>query len=73
MSEIWERLDEPKRIPVHRCACCGDKICIGDEAYQVDNGLWYCAYCCGKYEVDEPERDWDFERKARLESEIYDA
>ena len=69
MSEYWEReLDEPQARPVHRCACCGEDICIGDEAYEVDNGEWFCTCCCGLSEVEEPERDYDFDRKARLEA-----
>lgn len=68
MSEYWEReLDEPAKIPVYKCECCGDEICVGDEAYKVDDSIWYCRYCCGLFEVEEPERDWDFERKSRLE------
>lgn len=73
MSEIWEReLDEPRKNVVYKCECCGCDLCIGDEAYRIDN-KWYCLDCCGFYEIEEPERDWDFERKAKLESEIYDA
>ena len=68
MSEIWEReLDEPRRNVVHKCDCCGCDICVGDEAYSVDDYNWYCTDCCGLTEVEEPEPDWDFERKARLE------
>ena len=68
MSEIWEReLDEPRRVPVHTCHYCGIVIYVGDSAYRVGDDTWYCEDCCGLYEVEEPERDWDFERKRRLE------
>ena len=70
MSEIWEReLEPPHGVRVHRCACCGVDIYVGDEAYQVDDGKWYCTGCCALYEVEMPERDWDFERKARQEAD----
>ena len=69
MSEYWEReLDEPQSTPVYKCSCCDEDICVGDEAYQVDNGTWLCTDCCGLTEVEMPERDWDFERKVRLEA-----
>lgn len=68
MSEIWEReLDEPRRTAVHTCRYCGNDICVGDNAYRVGDDIWYCEYCCGLFEVEEPERDWDFERDRRLE------
>ena len=68
---LWEReLDEPKRTAVYRCGCCDCDIYVGDEAYEVDTGEVYCKDCCGLIEVEEPERDWDFERKRRLEDEL---
>ena len=70
MSEIWEReLDEPKRRAVYKCGCCDCDIYDGEEAYEVENGNWYCTDCCGLTEVEFPERDWDEVRKARLEDE----
>ena len=73
MSEYWEReLDEPQARPVYRCAECGCWICVGDEAYQIGgygSSKYICSECCGLTEVEEPERDWDFERKARLEAD----
>ena len=69
MSEYWEReLDEPQAIPIYHCKCCGCDICIGDEAYKVGDHTYYCTDCCGLFEIEEPERDWDFEHKARLEA-----
>lgn len=57
MSEYWEReLDEPRRKVVHKCDCCGCDICVGDEAYSVDDYNWYCTDCCGLTEVEEPDQ-----------------
>ena len=54
MSEYWEReLDEPQAIPIYRCECCGCDICIGDEAYKVDDHIYYCTDCCGLTEIEE--------------------
>lgn len=47
---------------VHRCDACGEGICEGDTAYKVSllNGgeLWYCADCCGLYEVELSDDDY---------------
>lgn len=70
MSEYWEReLDEPQGIAVCKCDCCGCDIYAGDEAYRVDDNKWFCTDCCGLFEVEMPERDYDLDRKARLEGD----
>lgn len=46
--------------PLHYCTECGSPLYIGDEAYQVGSN-YYCPNCCGRVELEEPERDWDFE------------
>ena len=70
MSEWWEReLDEPRLTAVCTCQNCGCELYAGDEAYKVDDNMWFCVDCCGLSEIEIPERDYDFERKARLEAD----
>jgi DNA-directed RNA polymerase subunit RPC12/RpoP len=49
---------DPK--PLYYCEECGSPLYVGDEAYQVGSN-YYCPNCCGRVELEEPERDWDFE------------
>lgn len=60
-----------KEYHVH-CAHCGDVIYEGGECCKAGD-KYYCTACYYTTELEAPERDWDFERKARIEREIEDA
>ena len=60
--------EAPSPEPVTYCTYCDEPLYIGDEAYQAGNDI-YCAQCCGKIEIEEPEKDWDFEIDKRRENE----
>lgn len=51
------------------CECCGREIWIGEEFCKAGD-FYFCTDCYYTTELEEPERDWDFERKARIEREI---
>lgn len=48
------------------CSACGEPIYYGEEVCKVCDKI-YCRDCICIIELEEPERDWDFERKRRLE------
>lgn len=48
------------------CKACGEPIYIGEEIIKISDDI-YCLDCCFHTELEAPERDWDFECKARLE------
>lgn len=48
------------------CAACGEPIYSGEEVIQIADDI-YCLDCCIHTQLEEPEKDWDFERKRRIE------
>lgn len=54
------------------CEYCGAEIYEGEECCKAGD-KYYCNSCYYTTELEAPEKDWDFERKARLEREIEDA
>lgn len=48
------------------CAECGCEIYVGDECYEVGD-KYYCVDCVCTVDIEEPERDWDYERERRNE------
>lgn len=49
------------------CKACGEPIYSGEEIIKVAEDDIYCLDCCWHTQLEEPERDWDFERKRRIE------
>ena len=54
------------------CDYCGIEIYEGDECCKAGD-KYFCTDCYYTTELEAPEPDYDFERKARLEREIEDA
>lgn len=48
------------------CAECSCEIYVGDECCEVGD-KYYCVDCVCTVEIEEPERDWDFERERRID------
>lgn len=49
------------------CKGCDEPLYSGEEVVKVAEDDIYCLDCCWHTELEVPERDGDFERKARLE------
>ena len=46
---------------ITHCSCCDMELTVGDEVFKADDGNIYCAFCCGRFELEEPDT-WEFER-----------
>ena len=54
-----------------KCAGCGGDLYVGDTAYKIGDN-YYCEDCCETVELENPERNEDFEYEYWRDRQLMD-
>jgi hypothetical protein len=44
---------------IRHCSYCNEPLTVGDEVYKTEDNRIYCNQCCGRFELELPEPDFD--------------
>lgn len=44
---------------IRHCSYCNEPLTVGDEVYKTEDARIYCNQCCGRFELELPEPDFD--------------